>query len=451
MPLRQRLLLIILLTFSAAYFALPSKLSVHQDLFGQRLDWDWNKPLPSLNLGNFTWQAPSGLKQGLDLAGGVAITLKLEMNEIGVADRPAALTSAREIIARRVDLFGVSEPQIYSQVSGDDYRIVVELPGLERPEEALALIGSTARLDFRTPVYIEATDSAQPALTNFAPTDLGGSDLAKAAVDFQSQTGSPVVSLTFSDAGREKFSELTKNNIDKPIAIFLDNMLLTAPVVRAHITSGQAVIEGDFSTDEAKKLAIQLNAGALPVPLTIESQQTVTPTLGAVSIQKSLSAGIFGLALVILFMCLVYGRLGIFASMGLVIYGLINLALYKLIPVTLTLPGVAGLVLSIGMAVDSNILIFERYKEELRASKPWDLALEQAFGRAWDSIKDANISTLITAFILFNPFAWSFLPTSGPVRGFALTLTLGILTSLFTGIFVTRTLLRLFYKGKWTG
>lgn len=446
MTLRSRFLLILVITFAALVVALPQKISIHQEFLKQPINIEWQKPPLGIHLGNFlNYDVPQNLKQGLDLAGGMEVTLKLDMSEISSTDRATALTAAREVIARRVDLFGVAEPQIYSLVSGDDYRLVVQLPGLDDPSRALELIGSTAQLDFRAPIVETASDSA--AITSFSKTELSGKDLNSATVTFNNQTGDPVVSLKFSPEGREKFSQLTKDNIDKPIAIFLDDQMVTAPVVRAHITTGEAIIEGDFTTEDAKQLSIQLSAGALPVPLIVESQQTVTASLGQDSVKKSLSAGIFGLGLVVLFMCLVYGKLGIFASLGLAVYALLNLALYKLIPVTLSLPGIAGFILSVGMAVDSNILIFERFKEELRDGKPSEVALESAFGRAWDSIKDANAATLITAFILFNPFSWSLLPTSGPVRGFALTLFLGIVTSLFTGIFVTRTLLRVFYKG----
>ncbi len=220
------------------------------------------------------------------------------------------------------------------------------------------------------------------------------------------------------------------------------------PTVQVQITDGNAQITGNFSVDEAKALAVQLNAGALPVPVSILSQKNIPATLGAESIKKSVVSGAIGLSMVIFFMIAYYGKLGLIASLGLVTYSIYTLAIYKLIPVVLSLPGIAGFILSVGMAVDSNILIFERYKEEIRAGRSWQVALELAFGRAWDSIKDANTATIITGFILFNPLEWSFLNTSGAVRGFALTLIIGILISLFTGLVVTRNLLRLFYKGK---
>jgi len=285
----------------------------------------------------------------------------------------------------------------------------------------------------------EATAAAM--LADYQPTGLTGKDLTRSQVQFNPNTGQPVVGLRFSDEGAQKFSAITQRNVGKPVAIFLDELPVTIPLVQEAITTGEAIISGEFTPKQAKKLSIQLNAGALPVSIEIIQQRNIGATLGIQSVQKSLQAGLIGLLMVVLFMAAYYGRLGILADMGLVVYGLVTLALYKLIPVTLTLPGVAGFLLSVGMAVDSNILVFERMKEEQRAGKPRKMAMELGFGRAWDSIRDANVCTLITCFILFNPFSWSFLNTSGMVRGFALTLGLGVLLSLFTGVVVTRTIL----------
>ena len=229
------------------------------------------------------------------------------------------------------------------------------------------------------------------------------------------------------------------------MAIFLDGIRISVPTVQQKIEGGQAVINGEYTLDEAKNMVITLNAGALPVPITILKQQNIAPTLGAESVNRSLKAGGVGLALVALFMILNYGWLGLIADLGLLIYGFLTLAIYKLVPITITLPGLAGFILSIGMAVDSNILVFERMKEEIRKGNDWKRSMELGFGKAWDSIKDANVATLITTFVLFNPFDWVFLNSSGMVRGFALTLFLGIVISLFTGIFVTRNLLRSFH------
>jgi len=322
---------------------------------------------------------------------------------------------------------------------GEEYRLIVELAGVSDINQAIDLIGQTAQLDFRE---LPAQATVAASFADFKKTDLDGRDLSRSRVRFDQNTGKPVVSLEFSAEGAKKFSEITGRNVGKPLAIFLDEWPLTAPLVKEQITTGEAVISGEFNLEEAKRLSVQLNAGALPVPIKIIEQRNIGATLGAGSVQKSIQAGLIGLLMVVLFMIGYYGYLGFLADVGLIIYGLFSLALYKLIPVTLTLPGIAGFILSVGMAVDSNILIFERMREEIRAGKPRELAMELGFGRAWDSIRDANVCTLITCFVLLNPFNWSFLNTSGMVRGFALTLGLGVGLSLFTGIVVTRTILR---------
>jgi preprotein translocase subunit SecD len=426
-----------LVTLFSLYIVLPAKI--------------FNFQIPRINfkIGNLDFSKEIPIQQGLDIKGGLQVTLTADMKEIVAADRTVALESVKTVIGRRIDLFGVSESGIKTAVSGQDYRLILELPGVTDPQQALDLIGQTAKMEFALPEYTlgkTATDAA--TLTGFKPTDLTGADLARAAVTFETQDRQPGVSITFKDSGKTKFAKLTKENIGKPIAILLDGYPVTMPTVQVEITDGNAQITGKFTTEEAKALAVQLNAGALPVPVSILSQKNIPATLGADSIRKSVLAGGIGLSMVIFFMIGNYGWLGFIASIGLVLYGLFTLAIYKLIPVVLSLPGIAGFLLSVGMAVDSNILIFERYKEEIRAGRQWKVGLELAFGRAWDSIKDANTATIITGFILFNPLEWNFLNTSGAVRGFALTLILGILISLFTGIVVTRNLLRLFYKGK---
>lgn len=444
-----RFWIILIIVFVSILFNLPPAIKATTQVFGRDIKLDIKRPELNLKLGNLTFYRDLNLKLGLDLSGGTQVLLQADMGQISTENRSDALTAVKDIITRRVDLFGVSEPVVRTQQFGDNYQIIVELPGLTNPQEALDLIGKTAQLKFKTPIYLEppADSTASAQLVDFADTDLTGSDLKKAQVSFDQQTSQPVVSLEFNSEGSDKFAQLTREYLNKPIAIFLDDQIVTAPVVQSEILTGQAQITGNFTTDEAKALSIQLNAGALPVPVEVVSQKTVQPTLGQASIDQSLRAGAVGIGIVIAFMSAFYGWLGVIASVGLVIYGLITITLYRLMPVTLTVPGIAGLLLSIGMAVDSNILIFERYKEEVASGKPWTAALELGFGRAWDSIRDANLSSLTTAFILFNPLNWPFLVTSGPVRGFALTLVLGIITSLFTGIFVTRTLLRLFYRG----
>lgn len=437
---RRIALLILLLTFIASVIALPQSTPINLNSYGIPFEYTIYRPEINFTLGNLTIKKDLELKQGLDLQGGTQVVLQADMTNIDTADRQQALDSAKEVIARRVDLFGVNEPIIQTSIIGQDHRILVELPGVSDINQALDLIGQTAQLDFRE-LPPNATESA--TIFDFIPTGLTGSHLNRSTVQFGPQ-GDPQVGLEFNEEGSQLFANITQRNITKPVGIFLDGFPVTMPVVNQAIIGGQAVIEGQFSLDEAKNLSIQLNAGALPVPIRILEQKNIGASLGSASITQSLQAGLIGIAMVMMFMLLYYGRMGLIANIALIIYAILTLAIYKLIPVTLTLPGLAGFVLSVGMAVDSNILIFERMKEELRRKKPWHQAMELGFGKAFDSIKDANVATLITAFILFNPLNWSFLNNSGMVRGFALTLTIGIIVSLFTGIIVTRTLTRVF-------
>ena len=428
---------LLVLTSLALYIALPAKIGKYQI------------PRINLKLGKIDLSKEIEIKQGLDIKGGVQVTLATDTSKIPEDQKKDAIDSLKDVVGRRIDLYGVTEVSLKTLQNGKDYRLVLELPGVTDSQEALNLIGQTAKMEFALPVFAatkSATESAQ--LVGFNPTDLTGSDLKRAQVTFQTEDRLPAVSLEFSEQGRQKFAKITKDNLGKQVAILLDGYPLTMPTVQTEIKDGNAIITGSFTVDEAKTLAIKLNAGALPVPISVLSQKNIPATLGTESIQKSLLAGGIGLIMVILFMILNYGKMGLIASVGLTLYGLYTIVLYKLIPVVLSLPGIAGFLLSVGMAVDSNILVFERYKEEIRAGRSWQVALELAFGRAWDSIKDANTATIITGLILFNPLNWNFLNTSGSVRGFALTLILGIFISLFTGIVVTRNLLRLFFKGK---
>lgn len=388
------------------------------------------------------------LVKGLDLAGGVHLMFKAEMDQVPEKDRDQALVSLRDNIERRVNLFGATEALVQTSFSADQHRLIVELPGVVNVDQAIDLVGRTAQLNFRESVDLppEATESATIYDLFAGETELSGRHLVKAEVQFNPNTGKPEVGLEFNSEGKDLFAEITKRNIEKPLAIFLDDVLVSAPQVREPIVDGKAAISGDFDLKQSKSLVSQLNAGALPVPIELIERRQIGPTLGAESVEKSMRAGLIGLGAVVLFMMIYYRGLGVLASLGLVIYGLITLALYKLIPVTLTLPGLTGFLLSVGMAVDSNILIFERMKEELKEGKPWNVAMELGFGRAWDSIRDANVSTLIICFLLFNPFGWGFLNSSAMVKGFALTLSLGVFVSMFTGIVVARTLLRVFAR-----
>lgn len=389
------------------------------------------------------------MQLGLDLRGGAHLVFEADMKEIAPDDRTSALEGARNIVEQRVNFFGVSEPSVQTLQSGGSYRIVVDLPGTQNIKEAVSLIGQTARLEFTEEASSEAKQSSDPAqlLTITKKTGLSGTHVKRADVQFD-QTGKPAVGLEFNNEGAKIFEQVTKRNIGKPVGIFLDNIPLSIPVVQQVISGGQAIITGDFTTEEARRLAIAINSGALPVSINLVEERTIGPTLGAEQVQKSVFAGVVGLCMVIVFMVLYYGRLGIIASFSLVIYGLITLAIFKLVPVVLTLPGIAGFILSIGMAVDANILIFERIKEEMREGKEFSVARRLGFGRAIDAIKDANVTTILVAFILFNPLNWGFFPQFGLVKGFALTLIIGVTTSLFTGVIITRRLIDVFYTEK---
>lgn len=433
-----KILLIFLLTLIAGYISLPKASS----LLGKnivRKDLD-------VNFGRFQLKKNFDLRLGLDLAGGSHLVFEADTSNLASDRREVALTSLRNVIERRVNLFGVSEPNVQSSSFEGKDRVIVELPGVGDTKEAVGLIGKTAQLVFSESVEEELVDKEGEELQyGLRATELTGGDLESADVAFDQTTGKPVVSLNFTQEGADKFAKITERNVGKPLAIVLDEEIVSAPIVQEVITGGSAQISGDFTLDSAKNLSIQLNAGALPVPVNLVEERSVGAILGGESVTKSVKGGVVGLVMVLTFMVLAYGKLGLIADVGLLIFGVLTLALYKLIPVVLTLPGIAGFLLSVGMAVDSNILIFERFKEE-RIKRPFADALEVSFGRAWDSIRDANIATLVTAFILANPIDFSFLHTSGPVRGFAITLSLGIGISLFTGIVVSRNLLRVFIK-----
>lgn len=405
--------------------------------------------LPAIKFLGKSYSLNFPLKLGLDLQGGTQLVLETDMDKIEPQNRDTALEAAKDVLEKRVNLYGVSESLVQSSKIGEQRRILVELPGLKDASSAAKLVGKTAQLDFRemtaTP-SAEATQSALVLLSEFKPTGLTGADLKKAQVTFgsgnQAKSG-PQVAIEFTTEGAKKFAEITKRNVNKPLGMFLDGIPISwpPPVVSGEIIGGNAVITGQFSLAEAKELAIQLNAGALPVPIKILEQRSIGPTLGAQSVNKSLVAGIIGLSIVALYMGIYYGVLGLLADGALIIYTLLVLAIFKtgffiLPPITLTLAGIAGFILSIGMAVDANILIFERMKEEARWGKSKHMAMEQGFKRAWSSIWASNVSSLITAVILYSM-------GQSVVRGFAITLAIGVLVSMFTAVVVTRTFLRL--------
>lgn len=420
-----------------------------------RIDFDplkIHKTFPGFNpnffIGSFHLQRDLSIRRGLDLAGGTSITLQADMKGIPQNQRASALESAKNIIERRINFFGVSEPVVQTAQVNQEYRVIVEMPGVTDVDEAVRLVGTTAKLSF----WEEgASGSAKVASSSALPvgisqligkdarqTDLTGGDLQQTTVTFDRNTGKPQVQLAFTADGARKFAEITRRNVGKILPIVLDDRVVEAPRVNEAITGGSAVITGEFTPQQAKALSIQLNAGALPVSLFVLEQRAVGATLGNTSLRKSLVAGIIGFIVIVVFMVILYGRLGVVASIALSFYTLIVLAIFRLIPVTLTLAGIAGLILSIGIAVDANILIFERMREEMRKGRAKNVALALGFSRAWPSIRDSNVASLITSSILYY-FG------TGVVRGFALTLAIGVLVSLFSAITLTKTFLQFLY------
>jgi len=387
-------------------------------------------------------------KLGLDLQGGTHLIYEADLSKVAKEDYSSSMQGLRDVIERRVNLFGVQEPIVQTQEAAGNYRLIVELAGVKDPAQAIKEIGKTPFLEFREQKenyeeiikknreLVEA-GKEQEVEDPFQSTALTGKYLKKAELGFDQTTYKPLIRLQFNDEGAEIFEELTKKNVGRPLAIYIDGIPISMPIVQETISGGKAQITGDFTIEEAKKLARNLSAGALPVPIHLISQQSVGPTLGAISLQKSLWAGIWGLLAVVVFMVLFYRLPGLLASIALTIYVVLVLALFKLIPVTLTLAGIGGFILSIGMAIDANILIFSRMREELKEGKSFSLAVEEGFRRAWPAIRDGNFTTLIVALILFG-FGTSF------VKGFAFTLTIGILMSMFSAIIITKNLLRIF-------
>jgi preprotein translocase subunit SecD len=381
----------------------------------------------------------TGFRLGLDLQGGSHLVLRADTSKVPQGDDPnSAVEGVTRVIEKRINGIGVAEAIV--QRRGAD-RVIVELPGVKNVEDAKNLIGKTAQMDFREQKTIDGQQqwvTIVGAGNDGVEKPLTGSLFKKAEVSFD-QAGKPQILFEFNSEGAKLFGDATTRLKGKQIGIFLDNQALTTPTVQEAITQGRGVINGSFTLDEARNLVVQLNAGALPLPVSIEEERTVDATLGADSVRKSVVAGEIALLVVALFMLLYYRMLGVVAVMALVLYTLVVLSIFKLIPVTLTLAGIAGFILSIGMAVDANILIFERMKEELRTGKTVGAAIEAGFGRAWPSIRDSNFSTLITCGILY----W-FGSNLGAaiVAGFALTLAIGVIVSMFSAIVVTRAFLR---------
>jgi len=406
----------------------------------------WALLTPTIRVGGFERR---DLKLGLDLRGGTHVVLEADLTQLAPGQKPEeAMDGAMKIIERRINAFGVAEATVQRQPAGS--RIVVQLPGVKDVGQTINLIGQTAQLDFRKqkldetgqvvldekgePVWVPATGTMDDKNVHLTGAFLKPNSF----VELSPGTNQPVVHFEWNAEGAQLFKQITTELLNKPLGIFLDNELVSDPVVRA-VIEDKGIIEG-IRLDEARLLAIQLNAGALPIPLKVVQQEDVDAFLGADSLKRSLQAGVVGLGLVMLFLILYYRLPGLLASLALLYYGALLLAIFKLLPVTLTLAGIAGFIVSLGMAVDANILIFERMKEELRGGVPLRGAIDRGFSRAWAAIRDSNITTFIACIVLYwfgSRFA------AGQVMGFAVTLFLGVAVSMFTAVTVTRRLFSL--------
>jgi protein-export SecD/SecF family membrane protein len=376
-------------------------------------------------------------KYGLDLAGGTQLTYKADVSQISPADVGDAMSTLRDVIERRVNLFGVSEPvvQVLGGGAGSsiDHKLVVDLPGVTDVNKAIALIGQTPVLEFR---LVKADATSTVTFANTLATGLTGRYVSHAAVAFTTTgVGQAVVNLTFNSDGAALFSSTTKNNVGRQLAIFLDGEPLSAPTIREQITDGNAQISGNFTPQAAKDLVRNLNYGALPVPVELVGTQSVGASLGQQALAATAKAGVIGFIVIALFLILWYRLPGLLATVSLLIYVALSLLVFKLIPVTLTSAGFAGFILSIGMAVDANILIFERMREEMLRGLSVADAIKEGFARAWFSIRDSNLSSIITAIVLY------YFSSTAVIKGFALVFGLGVLISMFTAITVSRTFL----------
>ncbi|HEX8591487.1 MAG TPA: protein translocase subunit SecD [Candidatus Paceibacterota bacterium] len=381
------------------------------------------------------------VKLGLDLAGGTELVYEADTTAI-VGDKNEALASLREVIERRVNLFGVAEPLVQlersSAVAGAEVdRLLVELPGVTDVAAAVESIGETPVLEFKLVDDVATSSATTTATSTYAVTGLTGRYLSSADLQFAQGTGAlggAVIVLHFNEEGAALFEQITRDNVGRALAIFLDGVSLSEPVIQEPIAGGEATITGNFTPVEAREMVRDLNFGALPVPIELVSSNSIGPTLGADAYQAGLTASFIGFGLVALFMIAWYRLPGLVASIALVIYILMTIALIKFIPVTLTASGIAALILSIGMAVDANVLIFERMKEELRAKKTPHDAVAIGFARAWPAIRDGHFTMLISSIILF----WM---GTSLVQGFALVFGLGVICSLITAVSITRVFL----------
>jgi len=386
-------------------------------------------------------------KLGLDLSGGSHLVYKADTSLIPSGEVSSAMQSLRDTIERRINLFGVSEPIIQVEEGGifggnREQRLIVELPGVTDINEAIKKIGETPVLEFKL-LSKEAEnkiklggENATLAPDMFLETGLSGRMLQKASIQFDQNFGNKTtIGLKFNEEGKNLFAKITRENVGSVLGIFLDSNLIEAPYIREEISGGEAVITGDFTPDQAKQIVRDLNYGALPMPISLLSTETIGASLGGRAVNESVKAGFYAFIIVALFLIGWYRFPGLVAVLALAIYTIINLLIFKFLPVTLTAAGIAGFILSIGMAVDANILIFERTKEELRKGKSKADALKEGFHRAWSSIRDSNLSSIITAIILY------YLASTPVIKGFALVFFIGVLVSMFSAVTASRTIL----------
>jgi preprotein translocase subunit SecD len=385
-------------------------------------------------------------KLGLDLSGGTHLVYTADVSKVAPGETEDALAALQTVIERRVNAFGVGEPVVQTQQGGalgqGDHRLIVELPGVTDVDEAVKMIGATPLLEFKLikPGYEASTTDALGNVNPeaFQDTGLTGKYLVRSALEFANGTnlvaGTQTVRVDFNAEGRELFAKITTDNVGKQVAIFLDGAIVSAPVVNEPITDGTAIISGSFTPDSAKELVRNLNLGALPVPITLESTQTIGATLGERALQAGVFAGIIGFIILSIFMILWYRLPGVVAVLSLVVYVIVMLSLFKLLGVVLTAAGIAAFLLSIGLAIDANVLIAERMKEELAEGKNAETAIRGGFSRAWSSIRDSNITSIISSVILF----WF---GTALIKGFGLVFGLGVLMSMLSAIFVSRSFL----------
>ena len=400
-------------------------------------------------------------KLGLDLSGGTHLVYKADISQISSSQVKDSMDSLRDVIERRINIFGVSEPVVQVQNGGfsnaGEERLIVDLPGVTDVGKAIDMIGQTPVLDFRTenpnkdkPQQAQVGTDGKlvvQAPDPYVKTDLTGRYLDKATIEFNQTTGEPTVSLQFNAEGSVLFEKITKENVGKRVAIFLDGQPISIPMVNEAITGGKAQISGNFTPEEAKTLVGRLNSGALPVPISLVSTQTIGPSLGVKATAAGVKAALIGFLAIALFLMIWYRLPGMIAVIALSMYVVIMLSLFKLVPVTLTAAGIAGFIISIGIAVDANVLIFERMKEELRHGDSIADSIHHGFRRAWLSVRDSNISSIITAVILF----WF---GTALIKGFALVFLIGVLISMISAISITRILLyslNIKKKNKFTG